>query len=237
MGFELEDVVPWGRSFDEYVAMFMLTDEDRQGRILGCGDGPASFNAEATRCGARVTSIDPIYAFTRDEIDGRIETTSAEIADQLRSNVDAFVWTHFQSVDDVIDARMKAMRRFVDDYADGMAAGRYVPGELPHLPFENDAFDLALCSHFLFLYGARLDAVFHLEAALELLRVAREVRIFPIIELDGVPSRHLDDVSRELDARGFRVERARSRYEFQKGGNEMLRIRRPNMATSVHEKR
>ncbi len=47
--FTLDHVVPWGRSFEEYRAMFAIDDRDLDGGILGCGDGPASFNAEATR--------------------------------------------------------------------------------------------------------------------------------------------------------------------------------------------
>ena len=61
MGFALEKVVPWGRSYDEYVAMFGLTEVDLKSRILGCGDGPAGFNTELTRRGGHVISIDPIY--------------------------------------------------------------------------------------------------------------------------------------------------------------------------------
>src|SRR5260370_30292561 len=47
----LHEVVPWGRSLDEYRAMFALSEGDLQGRLLGCGDGPASFNAELTALG------------------------------------------------------------------------------------------------------------------------------------------------------------------------------------------
>lgn len=54
--FTLEQVVPWGRSFDEYCHMFALSSDDLALRILGCGDGPASFNAGATRRGMAVTS-------------------------------------------------------------------------------------------------------------------------------------------------------------------------------------
>ena len=43
--FTLDQVVPWGRSFDEYRRMFALSDDDLTGSILGCGDGLASFNA------------------------------------------------------------------------------------------------------------------------------------------------------------------------------------------------
>lgn len=45
MGFTLDKVVPWGRSYDEYVSMFDLSGADLGVRILGCGDGPAEFNA------------------------------------------------------------------------------------------------------------------------------------------------------------------------------------------------
>ena len=48
MGFTLENVVPWGRSYDEYVSMFDLTEVDLGLRLLGCGDGPAGFNAALT---------------------------------------------------------------------------------------------------------------------------------------------------------------------------------------------
>ena len=60
VGFRLDEVVPWGRSFDEYVAMFALTEEDLQRRILGCGDGPASFNRGVTERGGDVVSVDAI---------------------------------------------------------------------------------------------------------------------------------------------------------------------------------
>jgi hypothetical protein len=77
--FTLNKVVPWGRSFDEYRRMFALTDEDLQRRILGCADGPAGFNAEATRLGARVISSDPLYDFSVDQIRERIAATAEDI--------------------------------------------------------------------------------------------------------------------------------------------------------------
>ena len=36
MGFKLDNVVPWGRSFDEYVKMFNLTDDELKLHILCC---------------------------------------------------------------------------------------------------------------------------------------------------------------------------------------------------------
>lgn len=72
MGFALENVVPWGRSYDEYVAMFSLSESDLNGRILGCGDGPAAFNAHLSKQGGQIVSVDPLYRFTAEEIRKRI---------------------------------------------------------------------------------------------------------------------------------------------------------------------
>jgi hypothetical protein len=57
----IDNIYPWGRSFDEYRKMFTLTDEDLNLKILGCADGPASFNAEMRQRGKEVVSCDPLY--------------------------------------------------------------------------------------------------------------------------------------------------------------------------------
>ena len=227
MGFELSEVVPWGRSFDEYVAMFALTEGDLRKRILGCGDGPASFNAVASRRGTDVVSADPIYRFSAEQIESRIDETAATIELELRKNEEEFVWEHFLSVDDAIAARRAAMRVFLKDYSVGSRARRYVDASLPDLLFETGRFDLALCSHFLFLYSERHDAEFHVRSLLELLRVASEVRIFPLLELGSRRSRHLTTVISELLSRGYRPESVEVAYQFQRGGNQMLRIPKP----------
>ena len=93
MAFTLETVVPWGRSFDEYRRMFSLADADLQKRILGCADGPASFNVELTETGGTVISADPLYRCSADEIRQRIEDTSQELIEQTRNNMEEFVWS------------------------------------------------------------------------------------------------------------------------------------------------
>jgi hypothetical protein len=65
---KLSEIIPWGRTFAEYRLMFDLSDADLNKRILGCGDGPASFNAEMTELGYTVVSIDPVYQFSAPEI-------------------------------------------------------------------------------------------------------------------------------------------------------------------------
>ncbi|MDD5216387.1 MAG: SAM-dependent methyltransferase [Methylococcales bacterium] len=221
MGFSLDKVVPWGRSFEEYVKMFNLSDDDLKRRILGCGDGPASFNASLTRRGGNVVSIDPIYNFDLIQIKNRITETYDVVIEQLRKNKDDYVWDTVPSVEELGRIRMSAMELFVSDYETGKNK-RYIAGELPILPFENEAFDLALSSHFLFLYSEHLSAGFHVLALQEMLRVANEVKVFPIVTLNGAPSPHLNSVIESLENQKLRVEICKVDYEFQRGANQML---------------
>ncbi len=43
---KLENVLPWGRCFDEYVGMFNLSAEELGLNILDCAGGPSSFNVK-----------------------------------------------------------------------------------------------------------------------------------------------------------------------------------------------
>ena len=119
MTFSLDKVVPWGRSFDEYVAMFSLSKSDLAGSILGCGDGPASFNSIQTKHGGKVISVDPLYRFSADEIKNRINETYHEIIEQTRKNKKEFVWNNIRSVEELGRIRMKAMEEFLSDYEAG----------------------------------------------------------------------------------------------------------------------
>src|ERR1700704_2096576 len=129
--FTLDQVVPWGRSFDEYRRMFALTDADLQSRILGCADGPASFNAEATRRGTDVVSLDPLYRYDVGQIRERIAATCDQVLEQTRQNAGEFVWDTIASVEQLATVRMAAMQVFLDDYDAGREQGRYVDAEMP----------------------------------------------------------------------------------------------------------
>jgi hypothetical protein len=225
MGYTLDKVVPWGRSYDEYVSMFNLTVADLELRILGCGDGPAAFNSTLTQRGGNIVSIDPVYAFDAEQIKSRIAETYETVMTQTRNNYSNFNWDVIPSVEQLGDIRMTAMETFLADFEAGKQAGRYIPGELPVLPFKNGEFDIALSSHFLFLYSDHLSAEFHLQALLEMLRVSREVRVFPLLTLNSAMSPYLQFAIKQLENLGFGTEIKRVSYEFQRGGNEMLVIK------------
>jgi hypothetical protein len=195
-------------------------------RTVGVGDGPASFNAEMRARGRRVVSVDPIYVFTGEQIRSRVQATHDRLVRAARDYYDTFVWKHLESPEDMGRARVAAMERFLLDYEAGLRDGRYLAAGLPNLPFADRQFDLALCSHLLFLYSEQLSYGFHLAGVVEMARVAREVRVFPLTMLGSTPSAHVSPVREALNRRGYFSEIRKVPYEFQKGGDEMLVVRR-----------
>jgi hypothetical protein len=222
----IQNVLPWGRSFSEYERMFALSPEDLSKSILGCGDGPASFNSEMTRQGRNVVSIDPIYQFTKEQIAHRIEEAVPLILDNTKDYLDRYHWVPpISNLDDLVNVRMAAMNQFLDDFDEGLAESRYRFEMLPNLSFGDHEFELALCSHFLFTYTVQLDLTTHLEHIREMCRVANEVRIFPLVDMDGTPSSHVEPVMAALESDGYAVQRQKVDYEYQIGANEMLVLR------------
>jgi hypothetical protein len=225
MAIKYDSVVPWGRSYEEYISMFDLKDSDLNKSILGCGDGPASFNFRMNKNNKKVISVDIIYQFTKAEIEQRINETFKVVIEQTGNNVDKFIWTNFKDVDELGRIRLDAMKDFLNDYDKGKTEGRYIFAEMPELPFNNKSFDLALSSHFHFLHSDNLSLDFHLQSIAEMLRVAKEVRIFPLLDVNGNESPYVETVMNEYEKKGYSAEKVKVDYEFQKGGNKMLVIK------------
>ena len=204
MAFQLNGVVPWGRNIDEYRTMFLLTDDDMKKKIAGFGDGPASFNLEAKNIGGSVTSFDPIYQFSQEQLRARIEEVRVTVMQQIR---------------------MSAMNNFLDDYELGKSEGRYIYHELPNrLNVDDNTFDIGLSSHFLLMYTA-LGYDFHIKAIDEMLRVCKEVRIFPICDLDAKNNEMINSVIDYYKSK-YSVEIKDTEYEFQRGANRVLVIKK-----------
>ena len=225
MDFHYKDIVPWGRSFDEYLDIFSLSEDDLARNIVGVGDGPASFNTRMYQRGTPIVSVDPIYRYSETKLRQRIQETYEDVIAQARQNQDKFIWTKISSVDELAKIRMQAMDEFCQDFKSGKQHGRYVDAALPNLPFPDHRFDLVLSSHLLFFYSANRDLAFHIDAVRELLRIGSEVRIFPIVDVNSNASPFLSPVIDELEKEGIACSVERVPYHFQKTGNEMLRLK------------
>jgi len=198
MGLTLKQVVPWGRSLNDYIRMFNLTEEDLNGSILDCGGGPSSFNAEATQAGTRVVSCDPLYQFSVEEINGRILDTYPLILEALDANLGKFVWRDITTPEHLGQLRLANMKQFLADFPTGKEQGRYL-----------------------------LD--FHINAIREMCRVAKQARVFPLLtNFAGDISPHLHATIERLGELGYGVCIEDVKYEFQKGGNQMLCVFPPD---------
>ncbi len=225
MVMKLDRVVPFGRSLDEYTKMFDLSAEDLQKCILGVGDGPASFNAEGTAKGYQITSIDPIYQFPGVEIKQRFDAVVDNIIDQIIATPNNWVWSYHKNPQELKASRIKTIENFLADYQQGKQESRYLAQELPYLNFAEQTYDLALCSHFLFLYSEQLNQDFHVAAIQEMLRVSKEVRIFPLLTLMQKTSPYLDFVINKFHNLGYSTSIEKVPYELQPGANQMLIIK------------
>lgn len=67
MAVQLDNVVPLGRSLKQYRLVFDLSDEDLNRKIIGVGDGIASFNYEM-KCWERMSFPLNLFRFMRGKI-------------------------------------------------------------------------------------------------------------------------------------------------------------------------
>jgi hypothetical protein len=225
------------RHVAEYRAFLGLTDADLFGagrRVLDCSAGASGFAAAVNAAGGSVTAVDPAYgdlAALRAAVEASHEGGNALID----AYSDAFTWDWYGSPATRETLRREAREAFLADLA--ASPGTYVSGALPDLPLHDDAFELAVTSHLLFTWAdvavgtpageVRLDEAWHRAALLELLRVAPEVRVFPLVRQgDGADVPFLPRLLDGLRAEGHSAELHRVAYEFQRGADEMLVLRR-----------
>lgn len=203
------EVLVSARSFEEYVAMFDLVDSDPAGTVLDGPGGAAGFTASAVARGVDATAVDPACAggpAALAALAGHAAAEAQRAHEHLLRHVDGYVWMFFTDPADHLRARLAA----VEVFAAGVAAHpeRYVTGTLPHL---------------LFTDADRFNEVWHLAALVELARVGRQVRVFPLVShVDGSRYPHLDRLRDALAERGIASYVRRVGYELQRGGDEVL---------------
>ncbi|MGH3854360.1 MAG: methyltransferase domain-containing protein [Pseudonocardiaceae bacterium] len=210
------------RSLAEYRAMFALSDADLRRRLLDCPGGAASLTAEVNAAGGDAWACDPIYAHTStEELATRARADTDRGNRYVRAHPEQYRWSFFADAGDHQRSRSAAITRCTADRR--AHPERYVPGELPRLPFADHAFDVVVSSHLLFSYADRLDLAFHRDAIGELMRVTHdELRIFPLVPMGAGGYPYLDQLLAQLASRGITTQLADLDYEFQAGGNQML---------------
>ena len=226
MPLNFENIAITGRIFEEYSAFFDLELEDlKSKKILDCPSGASSFVQTLKQNGIFAKGVDIIYKFTKDEIEKQGIKTLEKIY-QNTSWMDAYKMDFYKTKENHKKHREDALKGFLKDYN----LDDYIYCELPNLPFENKEFDLLLSSHLFFVYDDRLDYDFHKNSILEMLRVSKEVRLFPLVDIQN--SKVLEEknfspfvykIIEEL-SKDFKCEIIKTDFEFQVKANYYFKI-------------
>ncbi|MDP1602901.1 MAG: hypothetical protein Q8M03_06505 [Legionella sp.] len=220
----MSNLVLWGHHIDEYQEMFDLTPAQLDGKFLEYSSGPSAFNAEMRQRGKNCISCDPLYTLDKATLTSKTALIFADMAEKVQREEDKFDFSKYGNIDGLIEKRQAGMAVFFADYLAGKKEKRYVPIHDITLPFPDFSFDLAISSHYLFGEIENQDLDFHLQVLKELARVAKEVRVFPLIDRNGKPSPFLGPVLLGLQKDNYGVEVRSVDYHLQPKGNAMLRI-------------
>ena len=224
MALHLEDFLITGRTFDEYAAFFGLDTEALKGKkILDCPSGVSGFVAEALRRGIDAHGCDILYGFDSEAIAAQAQKSIAKIYEDT-SWMEGHNFAFYGSVEGHRHCRERALAAFRTDFS----PERYRFETLPKLSYADDSFDLLLSSHLLFVYDDRLDLAFHIASIAEMLRVAQEVRLFPLVDFKNSRKEEAQNFSpmvAEITQR-FDAEIVPVGFEFQPGAGFMMRLKR-----------
>ncbi len=189
--FQFSEITPWGKNLEESKTIFGLTNEDLEKKIAGFADGASSLNCELSRMGKDIISFDPIYGLPEEYLRSCFSEVMERSSLFIKSAPDA---QHVE-LKEIEKIRKKTVNLFLEDYEAGQKEGRYRPYSFPGTTgFADQFFDLGLCSNFLMLYE-ELGIEFHLASVSEMLRISREIRIFPVINFLGQRSAMLPSLT------------------------------------------
>lgn len=181
MTLQLENIVITGRTFEEYSSFFDLKIEDLKGKkVLDCPSGASSFVSTLKQNDIDIIGVDLLYEFDIKSIETQGYKTIKKIY-QDTSWMDVYKMDFYKTKENHRNHRETALKTFVQDYN----STNYVFAKLPNLPFKNKEFDLLLSSHLFFVYDDRLDYDFHKGSILEMLRVSKEVRLSPLVDIQN----------------------------------------------------
>jgi len=224
--FNIDKIIFVGRSYDEYMKMFDLSlDYLKNNKILDCASGASSFTAELLKKGYDVIATDVLYDIDPDVLEAKCENDLSNVMQTLFGIEDMYVWNYFKTPGELIKHRKATYKAFINHYRNERG-NKYIKSKLPKLPFKDDEFSLVLSSHFLFLYDDRLSYEFHEDSIQEVLRISKEIRIFPLIGLNGKKSLFVDKIIGNLINKVNDIEIMKVPYEFMRGGNEMIKIKK-----------
>lgn len=230
----INGITALGFGLSEYTKMFALSDDELDMRILDCRAGASSFAADMHKLHKQVIACDPVYRSSIPELKQLVADATADIERAVHKNSPS-LFVLPEKTNDFLSLIESGTQRFFDDFSSGYTEKRYTTDSLPHLSFKNAQFDLALVCHYLFTFSKQLSLDYHVQAIEELIRVANEVRIYPLVTSSGALSPYVGEVVAILQSRSYGVELRGVEFKLQEQGNAMLRVWAPECQLSLHK--
>ena len=221
----LENILITGRTYSEYVTFFDLDEKQLMGKkVLDCPSGAGSFVAKAKEKRIKAKGVDILYRFDIEKIKEQGEKSIEKIYEDI-SWMDGFNFDFYKSIKNHRIYREEALKMFCKDFN----MEDYVYGELPKLNFKDNEFDLLLSSHLLFVYDDIFSYEFHKNSILEMLRVAKEIRIFPLVDFQNKRVYEQENFSSYVyrlieELKDYKCEIQKVDFEFQPKAGYMLKI-------------
>lgn len=225
MSYTLENILITGRTYEEYMAFFDLDEKALVGKkVLDCPSGASSFIKTAKEKGIVARGADILYQFDIEEIKKQGLKTIDYIYKDT-SWMDGYSFEFYKSIPEHRTYREGALKGFYEDFN----SFDYSYEELPKLNYEDDTFDLLVSSHFLFTYDDRFSYEFHKDSILEMLRVSKEVRIFPLVGYQNSMEKEEKNFSPYVyklleDLKEFSPKIQKVDFEFQINAGYMLKV-------------
>lgn len=217
-------LVLWGHHLEEYRDMFQLSESDLTMRFLEYSSGPSAVNFELQNIASECISCDPWFHLDVISLRNEINQNFEARLHQFQSQPQVFDLSRYGTLDKLIAYRREGIATFLADYDQGRLEKRYLPVRDNTLPFSHSSFDFALIANCLFSDLEYQTIDYHVQIIQELARVAKDVRIFPLVDAGGIPSPMLGPVLLKLQQANYGVEVREVTYHLQPKGNAMLRV-------------
>jgi len=211
----------WVHCLQDYVDMFALDEQDLKRKILDYPAKISCFNAEMHAKGCdNVVSADPKYDLSPLDMVKHVGYVIQDLSESLDCYVDHLQGEGEQEIENLLNVWNQYAQQFLADYSDGLHTRRYQMARMPSLPFEDSQFELALCPDILLTE----NGYSMVEVVSEVCRVAKEVRIFPLLDDSGEIAEELGPVMLALQQSNLGLEVKQVAYKLHKKNNAMLRI-------------